>query len=115
MAIYPQAQLDRTFHALGDGTRRKMLSLLAKRGECTASDLGRPFPIAQPTASKHIRVLEEAGLVSRHVEGKIHRFRLVMKPLKEAQDWIARHQQFWEHSLDSLGELLDQMEEEGKQ
>lgn len=115
MAIQQQAQLDRTFHALGDGTRRKMLSLLAKRGECTASDLGKPFPIAQPTASKHIRVLEEAGLVSRHVEGKTHRFRLVMKPLKEAQDWIARHQQFWEHSLDALGELLDQMDEEGKQ
>ena len=90
-----------------------MLSLLAKRGECTASDLGKPFPIAQPTASKHIRVLEEAGLVSRHVEGKVHRFRLVIKPLKDAQDWIARHQLFWENSLDALGELLDQMEGDG--
>ena len=114
MAIYPQEQLDRTFHALGDGTRRQMLSLLAKRGECTASELGKPFPIAQPTASKHIRVLEEAGLVSRHVEGKVHRFRLAMNPLLEAQDWIARHQKFWENSLDALGEFLDQMEEEGE-
>lgn len=113
MAIHLQGRLDRTFHALGDGTRRKMLSLLAKRGECTASDLGKPFPIAQPTASKHIRVLEEAGLVSRHVEGKVHRFRLVIKPLKDAQDWIARHQLFWENSLDALGELLDQMEGDG--
>lgn len=113
--MQPRAQLDRTFHALGDGTRRKMLSLLAKRGECTASDLGKPFPIAQPTASKHIRALEEAGLVSRHVEGKVHRFRLVTKPLKEAQDWIARHQKFWENSLDALGELLHRMEEPGDQ
>lgn len=113
MAMHRQGQLDRTFHALGDGTRRKMLSLLVKRGECTATELGKPFPIAQPSASKHIRVLEEAGLVSRHVEGKNHRFRLVMKPLKDAQNWIARHQQFWEGSLDALGGLLDQMKEEG--
>ena len=115
MAIHPQAQLDRTFHALGDATRRKMLSLLAKRGECTASELGKPFPIAQPTASKHIRVLEDAGLVSRLVEGKVHRLKLVMKPLKEAQDWIARHQKFWENSLDALSDLLDQMESEGNE
>lgn len=115
MAMHPQAQLDRTFHALGDATRRKMLSLLAKRGECTASELGKPFPIAQPTASKHIRVLEDAGLVSRLVEGKVHRFKLVMKPLKEAQDWIARHQKFWENSLDALGDFLDQMDAEEKQ
>lgn len=114
MAIHLQAQLDQTFHALGDGTRRRMLSILAKRGECTASELGKPFPIAQPTASKHIRVLEEAGLVSRYVTGKVHRFRLVIKPLREAQDWIARHQKFWENSLDALGDLLNQMEAGGK-
>ncbi|MCA9014979.1 MAG: helix-turn-helix transcriptional regulator, partial [Planctomycetaceae bacterium] len=69
MAIYYQHQLDRTFHALGDGTRRKMLSLLAKRGEVTAGDLGAPFDVAQPTVSKHIRVLEQAGLITRRIEG----------------------------------------------
>ena len=112
MAIRRQGQLDRTFHALGDGTRRKMLSLLAKRGECTASDLGLPFAIAQPSVSKHIRVLEQAGLVSRRIEGRVHRFRVVIKPLKDAQNWISRHQEFWEGSMDALGELLDQMEKE---
>ena len=112
MAIQYQDQLDRTFHALGDGTRRRMLALLSKRGECTAGDLGEPFEIAQPSVSKHIRVLEQAGLVARRVEGRVHRFRLVVTPLEEAQDWIARHRDFWEGTLDSLGELLDSMKEE---
>ena len=107
MAIRYQVQLDRTFHALGDGTRREMLGLLSQRGECTASELGKPFNIAQPSVSKHIRVLEAANLVSRHVDGRIHRFRLVAEPLREAQTWIARHREFWANSLDALGEALD--------
>ena len=113
MAIKYQHQLDKTFHALGDGTRRKMLAMLAKRGECTAGDLGRPFDIAQPSVSKHIRVLEQAGLVSRRIEGRIHRFHLIMRPLNEAQDWIAKHKHFWEGSLVALGELLDEMKDKG--
>jgi len=76
MAICYQDPLDRIFHALGDGTRRQMLTLLADEGECTASELGKPFEVAQPTVSKHIRVLERAGLVSRQVKGRVHRFRL---------------------------------------
>ncbi|MCG8653251.1 MAG: metalloregulator ArsR/SmtB family transcription factor [Pirellulales bacterium] len=110
MAIHYQEQLDRTFHALGDGTRRQMLSLLAQQGQCTAGDLGRPFDIAQPSVSKHIRVLEQAGLVSRRIEGRVHRFQIIMAPLDEAQDWITRHRQFWEGSLDALGELLEGMQ-----
>ncbi|MCA9005861.1 MAG: helix-turn-helix transcriptional regulator [Planctomycetaceae bacterium] len=109
MAIHYQHQLDRTFHALGDGTRRKMLSLLAKRREVTASELGTPFQIAQPTVSKHIRVLEQAGLISRRIEGRVHRFQLQIKPLNEAQHWILKHKEFWEGSLDALGDLLDKM------
>ncbi|NQV25338.1 MAG: helix-turn-helix transcriptional regulator [Rhodopirellula sp.] len=112
MAMQYQEQLDRTFHALGDGTRRQMLSLLAKQGECTASELGEPFRIAQPSVSKHIRVLEQAGLVSRRIDGRVHRFQLVMARLNEAQDWIARHREFWEATLDSLGNLLDRMSEQ---
>lgn len=83
-----------------------MLALLAKRGECTASELGGPFEIAQPTASKHITVLEGAGLLERRIEGREHRFKLVMRPLDEAQGWITRHQAFWETSLARLDALL---------
>ncbi|MDF1743794.1 MAG: metalloregulator ArsR/SmtB family transcription factor [Gimesia sp.] len=114
MAIHYQHQLDRTFHALGDGTRRKMLSMLAQQGEATASDLGQPFKIAQPSVSKHLRVLEQAGLISRRIEGRVHRFQLAIKPLNEAQNWITQHREFWEGSLDSLGELLDEMSADHK-
>ena len=109
MAILYQDPLDRTFHALGDGTRRQMLAMLAQRGECTAGDLGEPFDVAQPTVSKHIRVLEKAGLLSRHVEGRVHRFRLCEAPLLEAQGWIAEHRKFWTKTLDQFGEYLDQV------
>lgn len=107
MAIRYQVQLDRTFHALGDSTRREMLALLAHQGECTASELGEPFSIAQPSVSKHIRVLETANLVSRRVDGRVHRFRLINEPLQEAQIWITRHRDFWQNSLDALGEILE--------
>lgn len=112
MAIKYQHQLDRTFHALGDGTRRQMLSILSQRGESTASDLGQPFDISQPSISKHIRVLESAGLVSRRIDGRVHRFQLLVKPLQEAQDWITHQREFWESSLDALGDLLDEMNTE---
>lgn len=106
MAIQYRYALDRTFHALGDSTRRAMLTLIARRGECTASEIGTPFEISQPTASRHLRVLERAGLVKRVVSGRTHRFRLVVTPLREAEQWISRHQAFWEGTLDRLGTFL---------
>ena len=106
MAIHYDHALDRTFHALGDGTRRAMLAMVARRGACTAGELGKPFDITQPTASKHLRVLERAGLLSRQVEGRAHRFRLVSKRFNEAEDWISRHREFWEGTLERLGDLL---------
>ncbi len=108
MAIQ-QATLDQTFHALADPTRRAMLTLVARRGECTAGELGESFEIAQPSASKHLRVLEEAGLVARRIEGREHRFRLVMAPLDEAERWISRHQAFWQGTLARLGDVLRTM------
>jgi DNA-binding transcriptional ArsR family regulator len=105
MAIY-NARLDRTFQALADPTRRAMLSLVARRGECTAGELGGGFAIAQPTASRHLRVLERAGLLARRVEGRTHRFRLVPAPLGEAERWIGRHQAFWQGTLARLGDVL---------
>ncbi len=110
MAIQYQHTLDRTFHALGDGTRRAMLAMLAQQGECTAGDLGKPFDVAQPTVSKHIRVLEKADLLTRRIDGRVHRFQLSEKPLKEAQTWIANHRDFWKNSLNALGDLLDDEE-----
>lgn len=112
MAIHYAHHLDLTFHALGDGTRRAMLVMLAQRGECTAGELGQPFRISQPTASKHLRVLERAGLLSRRVEGRSHRFRLLVEPLAEAEEWISRHRQFWERTLDRLGEILSDFDRE---
>jgi DNA-binding transcriptional ArsR family regulator len=102
MAVHYVEPLDHTFHALGDPTRRGMLGLLAERGECTAGELGKPFEISQPSASKHIQVLEKAGLVSRRMTGRVHRFRLETGPMSEAEAWIVRHREFWKASLDAL-------------
>ena len=102
MAIYTHTELDRTFHALGDSSRRQMLAKLALHGECTASELGAQFNCAQPTISKHIKVLENAGLVDRTVEGRVHRFRLRTESLNDAEDWIKRHKSFWEGTLQRL-------------
>lgn len=87
-----------------------MLAIIAQRGECTAGQLGEPFDIAQPTASKHLRVLERAGLLDRRVDGRVHRFRLHTAPLREAQEWIARHRDFWDATLDRLGDMLDELD-----
>jgi DNA-binding transcriptional ArsR family regulator len=105
-------RLDATFHALADPTRRAMLALVARRGECAAGELGEPFDIAQPTASKHLAVLERAGLLSRRVEGRVHRFRLVPRRLDEAERWIARHRVFWEGTLARLGDVLAGLRED---
>jgi DNA-binding transcriptional ArsR family regulator len=79
---------------------------VARQGECAAGELGAPFDIAQPTASKHLRVLEEAGLVRRRVAGRVHRFRLDPAPLADAAQWIARHRAFWDRTLARLGDTL---------
>ncbi len=98
--------LDQTFRALSDATRRSMIRALARGEARSASDLGRQFPSAQPTISKHLRVLEEAGLVVRAVEGRVHRFRLRRKPLRDAEGWLARHQSFWTRAVAQLDGLL---------
>ena len=107
------ARLDDVFSALADPIRRDMLALLSG-GERTAGELGAPFKISQPAASKHIRMLERAGLLARTVEGRTHRLRLVGKPLHQAEAWINRHRTFWEGSLDRLGQALSQIARERK-
>jgi DNA-binding transcriptional ArsR family regulator len=105
--------LDLTFRALADGTRRSMIRVLAGGRACSAGELGRRFRSAQPTISKHLKVLEEAGLVERAVEGRVHRFRLRQKPLKEAERWIARQQEFWTGAVDQLDHLLREVSSDG--
>jgi DNA-binding transcriptional ArsR family regulator len=88
-----------------------MLALLAREGECSAGDLGRPFAISQPTTSKHLRVQERASLVSRYISGRVHRFRLNMQPIQEAEEWMKRQRKYWECALDSLEAFLDKPED----
>ena len=106
MAMQQASTLDLTFHALADGTRRAMIRALARGRPRSAGELGAQFRSAQPTISKHLRVLEEAGLVDRTIEGRVHRFQLRQKPLKEAERWIARQQEFWTGAVDQLEQLL---------
>jgi DNA-binding transcriptional ArsR family regulator len=103
------ANLDRTFRALADGTRRSMIHALARGEARSAGELGQQFRSAQPTISNHLKVLERAGLIERTIEGRIHRFRLCQRSLKEAGGWIARHQAFW-NGADQLAVLLEQPE-----
>ena len=106
MAMRSGPVLDLTFHALADATRRSMIHALARGETRSAGDLGRQFRSAQPTISKHLKVLEQAGIVERKVEGRVHLFRLRRRSLEQAGRWITRHQAFWEGAVDQLDRLL---------
>ena len=99
------AQLDAVFHALGDATRRRMLRELA-RSERTVGELAQPFAISLAAASKHIKALENAGLIRREVRGRTHLCRLNPGPLANAHEWLSFYQQFWTDRLDALEQLL---------
>jgi DNA-binding transcriptional ArsR family regulator len=105
--------LDLTFHALADGTRRSMIQALGGGRTRSAGELGRQFRSAQPTISKHLKVLEQSGLVERTVVGRIHQFRLRQEPLSEAERWIARQQAFWTGAVDQLDRLLQEVSRDG--
>ena len=83
-----------------------MIHALAGGEARSAGELGQQFRSAQPTISRHLKVLEQAKLIERSVEGRVHRFRLRQKPLQEAGAWIERHQRFWNGALDQLETLL---------
>src|SRR2546428_6048951 len=106
MAMQRLSSLDRTFRALADGTRRSMIHALARGEHRSAGELGRQFRSAQPTISKHLKILERAGLVERTIEGRVHRFRLHQRPLQEAGGWIARHPAFWERAARQIALVL---------
>ena len=102
-----QAELDGVFAALGDVTRRGILARLAS-GEARISDLADPLPISFEAVSKHVRVLERAGLVRRDVRGREHYLELVGTPLADARDWLDRYRIFWEERLDALATLVEE-------
>ncbi|KLK92551.1 hypothetical protein AA309_12595 [Microvirga vignae] len=99
------SRLDSVFHALGDATRRRMLRELAG-GERTVSQLAEPFEISLAAASKHIKALENAGLIRREVRGRTHVCRLAPGPLASAHEWLSFYERFWTERLDVLERLL---------
>ena len=99
------ARLDAVFHALSDPTRRAMLGQLAER-ELSIGELATPYSMSLAGASKHVRVLERAGLVTRMIRGRTHLCRLQAQRLAEADAWLKRYQRFWSDRLDALDALL---------
>ena len=105
--------LDSTFAALADPTRRRILEQLA-RGDRCVTDLARPYAMSLPAVSKHLRVLESAGLVRRRRRGRVHQLQLEAAPMKEAGRWIEAYRRFWEESFDRLDEYLRKLQTKEK-
>jgi DNA-binding transcriptional ArsR family regulator len=105
MVEHGSGQLDAVFHALADPTRRAMLQRLAD-GEHSVGALAAPFAISLAAASKHIKVLERAGLVKRTIKGRTHLCRLEAQPMHGGLEWIRHYEQFWNRRLDTLDEAL---------
>lgn len=103
-------QLDRTFAALADPTRRAILARLARDGEVAVSELAEPFPVSVQAISKHLKVLERAGLITRGRTAQLRPSRLESRPLREATDWLEQYRQMWEGRLDRLTLHLDDMQ-----
>jgi DNA-binding transcriptional ArsR family regulator len=106
MVNYSSPALDAAFGALSDPTRRAILARLA-RGEATVSQLAEPFHVSLPAISKHLRVLESAGLLTRAIDGRVHHCRLAPAPMKNVADWISQYRVFWDSQLDALAEFLE--------
>lgn len=107
-------RLNATFAALADPTRRAILARLAT-GEASVLELAKPFAMSQPAISKHLRVLERAGLISRGRDAQRRPCRIEAKPLAEANGWLERYRQFWEASFQRLDVLLDELKAQGLQ
>src|ERR1700743_1581862 len=105
--------LDRTFAALADPPARRMLEDLP-HGDLCVTELARPYSMSLPAVSKHLRVLEKAGLVRRRRAGRVHSVKLEAEPMKQANAWIEEYRKFWEGSLDRLDEYLQQLQKQEK-
>jgi DNA-binding transcriptional ArsR family regulator len=104
-------QLDSTFGALADPTRRAILASLML-GQASITELAKPHRMSLPAVMKHLRVLEDAGLVSQQKTGRTRRCRLAAEPLKNAEQWISQYRKFWEGALDNLERFLSQPEDQ---
>jgi DNA-binding transcriptional ArsR family regulator len=110
----PADHLSAVFAALADPTRRAILARLAA-GEASVTELAKPFEMTLPAISKHLKVLERAGLIERGREAQWRPCRLQAGPLKNASDWIEQYRQFWEESLGRLGDYLHELQTKEKQ
>jgi DNA-binding transcriptional ArsR family regulator len=108
MVLNPSRALDATFAALADPTRRAILARLAE-GEASVNELAKPFDVSQPAISRHLKVLERAGLISRGRDAQRRPRRLEAKPLAQAAGWLDAYRQFWEAQFERLDALLDEM------
>jgi len=108
-----QDAMSSTFSALGDPTRRAILARLAL-GETSVTELAEPFEMSMPAVSKHLRVLERAGLIERSREAQFRPCKLKPEPLKQAWGWIGDYRQFWEESFDRLDAYLQKLQAEQK-
>src|SRR5260370_39111768 len=106
MVKYSPNALNRTFAALAEPTRRRIRPHLAHGDRCV-TDLARQHSISLPAVSKHLRVLEKAGLLRRRRYGRVHEMQLEAKPLKQAAQWVEEYRKFWEGSLDRLADYLE--------
>lgn len=102
--------LDNTFAALADPTRRAILARLAS-GEASVMELAKPFKMTQPAISKHLKVLERAGLISRGRDAQRRPCRIEAKPLAEANEWLEDYRELWEANFDRLDNLLDELKQ----
>jgi DNA-binding transcriptional ArsR family regulator len=109
MVEYDTDLLDKTFGALADPTRRRILAQLSE-GEICVTDLARPHAMSLAAVSKHVIVLEKAGLVKRRKDGRVHSLTLEAKPMQEAQAWLDRYRQFWTANLDGFEKYLEKLQ-----
>ncbi len=105
-------RLSSVLSALADPTRRAILAQLAVKGDVSVTDLAKPFRMSLPAVSKHLGVLENAGLISRGREAQWRPARLEAAPLREVSDWVERYRRFWEHRFDQLDTYLQQLQKE---
>ena len=109
MVEYSPDLLDRTFGALADPTRRRILGQLAE-GEACVTEIARPYSISLAAVSKHLIVLEKAGLIKRHKKGRVHSLELQAGPMKEAQAWLDQYRKFWTANLDGFEKYLEKLQ-----
>lgn len=110
MVKYPRSgSLDATFAALSDPTRRRILGLLTG-AELRVTEVAKHFSVSLPAVSKHLRVLENAGLIKRKRDGRVHRLRLDAKPMSDAAAWIEHYRNFWEVRFDALADYLQKQQ-----